>query len=128
MQAVRRTFITPFDRSDIQDLVAPLDDAIDQMLKMAKAVRLFEVTRFEPRCARWGRHPGGRLRRGRGPAELRSLGENATDLNALTERVIQLEGRADDLHEAGLKALFKASGRIRWRSSSAPSFTATWKR
>lgn len=27
----------------------------------------------------------------------------------MTERVIQLEGRADDLHEAGLKALFRAS-------------------
>ncbi|MDQ7762005.1 DUF47 family protein, partial [Xanthomonas sontii] len=30
-------------------------------------------------------------------------------LNGLTERVIELEGRADDLHNAGLKRLFKAS-------------------
>ena len=40
---------------------------------------------------------------------LRGLGEKAAALNSLTERVIELEGRADDLHNAGLKALFKAS-------------------
>ena len=34
--AVRRTFITPFDRGDIQDLINSLDDAIDQMQKTAK--------------------------------------------------------------------------------------------
>jgi uncharacterized protein len=28
--AVRRTFITPFDRTDIQDLITSMDDAIDQ--------------------------------------------------------------------------------------------------
>ena len=35
---VRRTFITPFDRSDIKDLINTLDDTIDQMQKTAKAV------------------------------------------------------------------------------------------
>ena len=38
-----------------------------------------------------------------------SVGDNAARLNALTERVIDLEGRADDMHNAGLKALFAAS-------------------
>src|SRR5688572_8734551 len=35
LTAVRRTFITPFDRTDIQDLATSLDDAIDQMNKTA---------------------------------------------------------------------------------------------
>ena len=108
--AVRRTFITPFDRGDIQALVTALDDAIDQMLKTAKAVQLFEVTTFEPPM----REMGSVIQEAASVVaealpKLRSLGENATALNALTERVIQLEGRADDLHNAGLKALFKAS-------------------
>src|SRR5690242_9005000 len=38
MQAIRRSFITPFDRSDIKALSAALDDAIDQMNKTAKTV------------------------------------------------------------------------------------------
>src|SRR5215213_11234376 len=46
--AVRRTFITPFDRSDIKDLITSLDDAIDQMQKTAKTITLFGVEAFEP--------------------------------------------------------------------------------
>src|SRR5579884_4222524 len=46
--AVRRTFITPFDRTDIQDLISSMDDAIDQMNKTAKIIVLFEVRSFEP--------------------------------------------------------------------------------
>src|SRR4029079_11990063 len=42
LTAVRRTFITPFDRSDIQDLIGSLDDAIDQMNKTAKTIALFQ--------------------------------------------------------------------------------------
>src|SRR3954452_9503007 len=45
--AVRRTFITPFDRSDIKDLITAMDDAIDQMQKTAKTILLFKVTQFE---------------------------------------------------------------------------------
>jgi uncharacterized protein len=108
--AVRRTFITPFDRSDIQALVTSLDDAIDQMLKTAKAVQLFEVTAFEPAM----REMGAVIQEAayvvaEALPKLRALGENATALNTLTERVIQLEGRADDLHNGGLKSLFRAS-------------------
>src|ERR1700704_4619382 len=51
---VRRTFITPFDRSDIKDLINTLDDTIDQMQKTAKAVLLFEVDRLEPEMAEMG--------------------------------------------------------------------------
>jgi uncharacterized protein len=48
LTAVRRTFITPFDRNDIQDLVGSLDDSIDQMNKTAKLITLYEVKSFEP--------------------------------------------------------------------------------
>ena len=45
---MRSTFITPFDRGDIKDLITSMDDAIDQMQKTAKAIVLFEMTSFEP--------------------------------------------------------------------------------
>src|SRR5258708_14695117 len=38
----RRSFITPFDRGDIKDLIGHLDDATDHMQKTAKAITLFE--------------------------------------------------------------------------------------
>src|SRR5665811_1110182 len=46
--AVRRTFITPFDRGNIRDLITSMDNAIDQMQKTAKGIKLFEVTEFTP--------------------------------------------------------------------------------
>ena len=42
---------------------------------------------------------------------LRHLNENAGRLHELTARLIQLEGHADDIHEAGLKALFRRVGK-----------------
>jgi hypothetical protein len=44
--AVRRTFITPFDRGNIRDLITSMDNTIDQMQKTAKSIRLFEVKTF----------------------------------------------------------------------------------
>ena len=46
--AVRRSFITPFYRGDITDLITSMDDAIDQMQKTAKSITLFDVRSFEP--------------------------------------------------------------------------------
>ena len=108
--AVRRSFITPFDRSDIQALVSTLDDTIDQMQKTAKAAQLFEVTRFEPPMGEMaGIIVEAAARTREAVPLLRSVGDNATRLNELTEAVIELEGQADDVHGAGLKALFLAA-------------------
>src|SRR4051794_40709304 len=52
--AVRRTFITPFDRSDIRELISSMDDAIDQMHKTAKAIILFDQRSFQPDMVRLG--------------------------------------------------------------------------
>ena len=121
------TFVTPFDRSAITGLIGSMDDAIDEMNKTAKAISLYEVTEFEPQMRDIG---GIIVEAARVTAEamplLRSLGDNASRLHELTARIVQLEGDADDIHEAGLKALFKAAWRraTRWRSSSAARSTA----
>jgi len=49
--AVRRSFITPFDRGAIKDLITAMDDAIDQMEKTAKAVR-FDIRSVTPEMKR----------------------------------------------------------------------------
>jgi uncharacterized protein Yka (UPF0111/DUF47 family) len=38
---------------------------------------------------------------------LKSLSAEATKLSALTEQISQLEGRADELHDVGLRALYR---------------------
>jgi uncharacterized protein Yka (UPF0111/DUF47 family) len=51
--AVRRTFITPFDRGDIKDLITAMDNSIDQMQKTAKTIMLFEQRRSHRSKSRW---------------------------------------------------------------------------
>jgi uncharacterized protein len=107
LTAVRRTFITPFDRTDIQDLIGSLDDAIDQMNKTAKTITLFEVRSFEPQMQEMGEMS---LQASKLVLEamplLRSIGKNAGQLNALTEQIVRIEERSDQLHDDGRKALF----------------------
>lgn len=111
MQAVRRSFVTPFDRSDIQDLIQSMDDAIDRMNGMVKTVRLYEVTSFEPNMQAIGRVvvEAARLLAEAIPL-LEKPGANVLRLTELTEKIVEAEGRSDDLHDEGLKLLFKAHG------------------
>src|SRR6201991_1991185 len=107
LTAVRRTFITPFDRVDIKNLITSMDDAIDQMQQTAKAVILFEVRPLEPRM----REIGTLLVEcanlvGRALPLMQSIGDNVAQLTAITEELGKLEGRVDDLHEIGLKKRF----------------------
>jgi uncharacterized protein len=107
--AVRRTLITPFDRSDIRDLTTSLDDAIDQMQKTAKAITLFQVREFQPHMRQMGDII---LRAAELTVEavglLGSMRENVSRLNAITEEITRLEEQADELNDAGIRALFLA--------------------
>ena len=108
LTAVRRTFITPFDRGDIKNLITSMDDAIDQMQQTAKAVILFEVRTFEPtdagdgrRC--WSNAPTWSA------ARCRCCSRSARTCRCSPRsprRSTKLEGRVDDLHDIGLKELF----------------------
>lgn len=109
--AVRRTFITPFDRGNIRDLTTSMDNTIDQMQKTAKGIKLFEVTEFAPqmkamadlvvKCAK--------LQQEAVPL-LKKISSEAVHISDLTTQISALEGRADELHDVGLKALYKTTG------------------
>src|SRR6476469_6894425 len=112
LTAVRTSFITPFDRADIKNLITSMDDAIDQMQQTAKAILLFEMTSFEPEmqamadaivdCAELVQ---------RAVPLLASVATNAMTLNDLCLQITRIEERADDIHDRGLKRLYqKAKG------------------
>jgi predicted phosphate transport protein (TIGR00153 family) len=105
---LRRSFITPFDRGDMKELINQLDDAIDQMKKTAKATSLFEVESFELqmrqmadiilRCAELTVEAVGLLS---------ALRNNIARINVIAEEITRLEEQADDLNDAGIKALYQ---------------------
>ena len=108
--AVRRTFITPFDRGDIKDLTTSMDNAIDMMQKTAKAIVLFEIRSFTPEqkamgdliveCA---------LLVQEAIPLLEKMSTHAARIGAIAEKISHLEGEADEMHERGLKDLFERS-------------------
>jgi uncharacterized protein len=109
--AVRRTFITPFDRGNIKDLITSMDNAIDQMQKTAKSVMIFNLHSFTPlmremadaikKCA---------LLVDEATPLLRSISAEAGRLSQITEEISRIEGQADELHDRGLKELFQLQG------------------
>ena len=107
--AVRRSFITPFDRGDIKDLIQSMDDAIDQMNKTVKAIQLYELQAFEPLMQEMG---GTVVEAARLTVEvvplLNAVGTHAARINQITEAITTVEGRSDELEQQGLKRLYQA--------------------
>lgn len=109
--AVRRSFITPFDRSDIRELITSMDDAIDQMRKCVKSISLFEVTTFDPEMRQLGDLIVSSAKLTvEAVTRLRTMRQNAAKLAAIASRITDLEEQSDELHDIGLKNLFKTQG------------------
>lgn len=109
--AVRRSFITPFDRNDIKDLIQSMDDTIDTMHRVVKTILLFEQRVFDPGMRDMGLDivQASKLVVEAIPL-LKNVGNNAPRLTALSEEVSRVEGHSDLLHENGLKDLYRRHG------------------
>jgi predicted phosphate transport protein (TIGR00153 family) len=109
--AVRRSFITPFDRGDIKDLIQSMDDAVDMLNKTVRTIRRFEQRSFEPGMQEMGKliADAARITAEAVPL-LAQMGTNSARISALTEEMTRIEGRSDELYEDGLKNLFRTHG------------------
>jgi predicted phosphate transport protein (TIGR00153 family) len=108
--AVRRSFITPFDRGDIKDLITAMDNTIDQMQKTAKTITLFDQRSFTEQQ----RDMADAIVTAAGLVQeavplMRSLSPNAGRISQITEQISAIEGQADDLHDIGLQELYRAN-------------------
>lgn len=109
LKTVRQTFITPFDRSAITALINAMDDAIDEMQAGASAIELYDVQEFGQEMKDMAAIivDSARLVAEAMPL-LRKVGANGSRLHELTERLVRMEGHADEIHSAGLKKAFEA--------------------
>lgn len=111
LQSVRKTFLTPFDRGAITSLIGAMDDAVDEMHAAAAAIDLYEVIEFEQEMRDMAAIiiDAARLTAEAMPL-LRDVAANGARLHELTERLVRIEGHADDIHDAGIKKAFKQFG------------------
>ena len=106
---VRKTFLTPFDRGAITSLIGAMDDTIDEMHSYATAVDLYELKAFEDEMREMTMLivEAAHLTAEAMPL-LRDISRKGQQIHAITEKLVKLEGQADELHAAGLKKAFNA--------------------
>ena len=56
IEMLRKTFVTPFDREEIRQLVSAMDDVIDAMEAAAERLWLYEITKSIPEACRLARN------------------------------------------------------------------------
>ena len=105
---LRTTFITPFDRADIQSLITSMDNSVDECKATAKGIMLFEITKFEPdmramadaivECSELTQ---------RAVAKLSDVSRNAAALNEICLQITRIEGNADNSYDRGLELLYQ---------------------
>lgn len=108
--AVRRSFITPFDRSDVKDLITSMDNAIDQMQKTAKTIMLFDQRSFTKQQMAMG----DAIMTAAGLVQeamplLGSINTNSARIGRISEQISLIEGEADELHDNGLHEIYRAN-------------------
>ena len=111
LRSVRRTFLTPFDRGAITGLIVSMDDAIDEMQSAARAIDLYELQVLQDEMKQMVvvAKESAALTVEVMPL-LRDITRNGSRIHELTERLVQLEGVADDIHAIGLKKAFQEFG------------------
>ena len=105
---VRRTFLTPFDRGAITSLIAAMDDSIDEMHSTAVAIDLYDLRSFRNEMKQMVVMISEAATLTSEAIHLmRDISRNGTRIHELTEKIVGLEGAADDVHAAGLKQAFE---------------------
>lgn len=105
--ALHRTFITPFDRSDIHKLIQRLDDVVDSAESIASRIVLYDITEMKPEAQALGELL---VRAGEEITEaVRGLRDMKHPESIKTHCVVlfELENQADTVMRAALANLFR---------------------
>jgi uncharacterized protein len=104
--AIHRTFVTPFDRPQILDLITALDDTIDLMKDTGRRMLRYGVG-FTPEMLGMGDCAvRATIALRDGMPLLGAIDRNVDQLSAMSVTVRRIESEADDLLDRGLRALF----------------------
>src|SRR4051812_47905348 len=108
LRTVRRTFLTPFDRGAITSLIGAMDDAVDEVQATARAIDTYDLSSFTPEMKQMVAMIAEQSSlASEAMPLLRDISSNGARLHAITEKIVRLEGDADEAHAAGLKKAFQ---------------------
>jgi predicted phosphate transport protein (TIGR00153 family) len=106
LERLDRTFITPFDREDIHELVGGLDDIIDAVDALAKRIPLYHLKSIEPKFLE---QIDVLIRAAAAVSDAVHRLRKARKLSELKDKLIEIhhmESAGDDNHHAALSELY----------------------
>jgi hypothetical protein len=104
--AIHRTFVTPFDRSQILELITALDDTIDLMKDTSRRVCRYRVDYTGEMRGMADCIVRATIELRDGMPHLSTIDRSLARLNRMSVTVRRIEGEADDLLDQGLGKLF----------------------
>ena len=113
LTAVRRTFITPFDRDEIHKLISTMDDILDLMEDVATAVWMYDVKSVPAEARTLGEICVKCCERVQSTVALLSDMDRASEILKLCEEIDGLESEADRLLRASLSKLFREESDVK---------------
>lgn len=102
-----RTFITPYDREDIHELVGGLDDIIDEIDALAKRFPMYHVSHMEPLFQKQTQVLVAAATALSEAVQLLRKSHRLTDLSPQLIEIHRLENEGDDNHQAAVSHLFE---------------------
>ena len=104
--SLHKTFITPFDRSEIKDLAMALDDMIDYMEDIPQRAELYGPGEFTPEMSTLGQIAVRATEKVQEAVALLSDMNNAERILKICQEIGEIESEADRIMRAGVTRLF----------------------
>ncbi len=106
-EALETSFITPFDREDIQELSNRLDDVVDLINGSSKRMAIYNPKVIHPSIHKLGEIIiEGAKEIDKAIDMLPTLRKNKTNLKNIIEKLHRLENEADEIYEQAVTAIF----------------------
>lgn len=104
--SLHKTFITPFDRSEIKGLAMALDDMIDYMEDIPQRATLYGAGEFTPEMSTLGQIAVRATEKVQEAVALLSDMKNADRILNICQEIGEIESEADRIMRAGVTRLF----------------------
>ena len=110
---LRRTFITPFDREDIHQLISRMDDILDLTQDVAESVMLYDIQTVSQEAIQLASLSQMCCERVRSAVALLTNMDNAEAILKLCTEIDQLESDADRVMRSAMSKLFRDESDVR---------------
>jgi predicted phosphate transport protein (TIGR00153 family) len=110
---LHKTFVTPFDRDDIHQLISNMDDILDLILDVAESAMLYDLQRITPEAQQLSELNEMCCKRVQMAVRMLPSMDNAEAILKLCREIDQLESDADRVMRAGMSKLFRDESDVR---------------